>query len=390
MAEDSMLGGSVGPLMILFVILGMIIFYALVVSPVERESLLGTIQYEREAINTTPGEITPIPAATFRLAHNLADIEANFAPQAIPLILSSQITVKHSALRNQDIKYVIDMNKTNLVAASLEFIVSAKEGDKELIVELNNNIIFSGVLPRGNASIPLPISQLLEGTNNLRISAASPGFSFSSTAYALQDLNFVEQKYKPEQASATQIFILNQQEAQGIVSAEFIGLARQLAQPAILSLSLNNKPIYSASLYADTAFDLDFPISLLNNSNVLKWTVEQGGDYQIAFGQVKTVYTKTPFKIKSYSVFITDLEAQAKKEGKITCNLEITATEPVTQTLTVQVNTYKLDLRLTEGSLTFDVCPYLLPGDNLLSVQSATSVTLSKLRILMAGKAPGV
>jgi hypothetical protein len=320
----------------------------------------------------------------------LADVEANFAPQAIPQILSAQITVKHAVISDQDAKHTIDVNKTDLVAASLEFEVSAKEGDKELLVELNNNVVFSGVLPRGAATIPLPISQLVEGLNSIRISAAPPGLTFSSTAYSLKNVNFVEQRYKPEQASARQVFTLTQQEQQGISSAKFTGLVRKLAQPSLLSLALNNKIIYSASPYTDTAVELELPISLLNSSNIMIWTADKGGDYQIAFGQINTVYAKTPFKIKSYSVFITDLEAQAKKEGKVTCNLEITASESITQALTVQVNTYKLNLWLSNGNLTYDICPYLQPGDNLLSVQSATSVYLSKLRLLMAGKAPGV
>ena len=168
------------------------------------------------------------------------------------------------------------------------------------------------------------------------------------------------------------------------------GLVRTLAQPSVLSLAFNSKTIYSMSPYADTAIELELPISLLNSSNTLNWTADKGGDYKIEFGQVNTVYTKTPFKVKSYSFFVTDIEAQAKKEGKVTCNLEITASESATQALTVQVNTYKLNLWLSNGNLTYDVCPYLQPGDNLLSVQSATSIYLSKLRLLMAGKAPGV
>lgn len=390
MAQDSLLGGNIGPLLILFVILGMVIVYALIVSPVEREKLIGTIPYERDAINTVPGEIIPIPSATYKLTHDLADVEANFAPQAIPQILSAQITITRSTISNKDAKYAIDVNKTNLVAANILLVVTDKMGDKELVVELNNNIVFSGVLPGGKASIPLPISQLNEGSNNLRISAASPGLSFSTTTYYLRDVSFVEQKYKPEQASATQIFTLTQQEMQGVSSAKFIGYIRKLAQPVLLSLSLNNKSIYSASLYSDTPVELELPISLLNSSNILTWTADQNGDYKIAFGQIKTVYAKSPFKIKSYSFFVTDIETQAKKEGKVTCNLEITASESVTQALAVQINTYKFNLWLSNGNLTFDACPYLIPGENLLSVQSATSVYLSKLRLLMAGKAPGV
>jgi hypothetical protein len=386
MAKASVLGGSIGPLLILFVILGSIILYAIVVSPVERERVFGKMPYERDVINTIPGEIIPMPQTTYSLTRNLASVKANFAPQPISHPLSAQITVKHTMLSDQDAKFTIELNKTNLVDADLEFEIAAKEGDKELIVELNNNVVFSGTPSKEAISIPLPITLLKEGTNTIRISVEPPGFSFSTTAYSLKNIQFIESKYKPQEASATQIFTLTQQELQGLISAKLYGLIRKLAEPSTLSLALNNKTIYSANLYSDTSIDLSLPLSLLNSTNILTWTASKDGNYEITFGQVKSVYAKTSFKTKSYNFFITDLEAQAKAQGAVTCTLEIVASEPISKYLTVQINTYSLNLRLSEGNLTIDVCPYLQPGENTLSIQSQSKITLSKLRLLIAGK----
>lgn len=382
-----MLGGNITPLIILIVVLVMVIIYAITVTPAEREKLLGTISYERDLVNTVPGDITPIPKTTYKLSHDLSAAEPNFSPLPISQVMSGQITLKRSIINNQGAKFSIDVNKTDLSSAKLEFEVTAVEGGKELIVELNDNAVFSGVLAKGDVTVPLPIAQIIDGTNSVRITIAP---SFGTVAYALKNVNFVEQKFQPEKASATQTFTLMQQELNGIISARLTGLAKQTAQPATLSLSLNNKSIYSASLSADTTIDLELPISLLNNSNTLNWTVSKGGAYQITLGRVETKYAKTPLNTKSYSFFVTDIEHQGIKSGLLVCTLSMTASEPITQTVTVQVNAYKLNLKMTDGQLSYDVCNYLKSGDNFLYAQSPNSIYLSQLRLLLSGKAYGV
>lgn len=258
-----------------------------------------------------------------------------------------------------------------------------------MIVELNNNVVFSGTLPKGKAAIPFPIAQINDGSNSIRLSVAS---SVTTSAYSLKDVNFVEQRYVTEKASAVQTLALATQELQGLISAKLTAYAKQIAQPATLTLALNDIQIYSASLSADTSIALDLPTSMLNNSiNTLKWTVNKGGDYQILFTQVDTKYAKTPVKIKSYSFFVTDIEYARIGAGELSCSLSITALEPVTQTITTQINAYKLDLELQDGQISgYNLCAYLQPGYNTFSLQTSTPIDISDLKLLVAGQAYGV
>lgn len=385
MARES--SGNKGPLLILIIVLVMVIIYALSVNPAEREKLLGTITYERALVDTVPGEIVPIPKTTYTLEHKLATVEPNFSPIPIPQALSGQITLKRSLIQNQGASFTIDVNKTDLAAARLEFNVLAVEDGKELVIELNKNVVFSGIPAKGKVTVPLPVAQIKDGANSIKLSV---GYSFATSGYSLSDVNFVEQKFQPERASAGQMFTLVQQELNGIISARLTGFAKQLGSPATLTLSLNNKSVYNVGLSADSTIDIDLPPTLLNNSNTLNWTVSKGGAYQIVLGQVETKYSKTNLKTKSYSFFVTDIEKQSIGSGVLVCTLNIVAAEPVTQTVNVQINAYKLNLQLTDGQLSTDVCNYLKPGDNFLSLQSSNSVYISQLGLLLAGKAYGV
>lgn len=113
MAGEEGEGGNKGILITLIVILVMVIIYALMASPAERERLLGPITYERYLIQTTPGELTPIPATTYKLSHSLGTIEPNFAPTSIVEALAGQMTLKRSLIQNQDAKFTILLNKTD-------------------------------------------------------------------------------------------------------------------------------------------------------------------------------------------------------------------------------------------------------------------------------------
>ncbi len=388
MADNSLLGGNIAPLIILIAVLSMVIVYAISVSPAERENLLGTISYERALVNTVPGVITPIPATTYKLTHKLADVEVNFAPLSEPQALATQISVSHSLLSHRDAAFAVDINKTDFYSATLTFEVGAKEGSGELIVELNKATIFSGILPKGPVTVPLPTMSLKDGTNNIVISTTSSGFE--STTYALKQVNYVERSYSPEKAKAVQTFTLETNELQGMISARFVGLAKKLGQQAALTLSLNNNTIYDADISEDASLDMDLPISFLQSQNTMTWNVTKGGDYQILFGEVLTEYSKSPMKIKSYNFAVTDIEKTAIGSGLLVCNLNITAAEQIDQPLIVQVNAYKLNLNLVNGALTQDVCGYLQPGDNVLSVKSTMPVELSALQLKLTGKAYGV
>jgi len=385
MARES--SGNKGPLLILIIVLVMVIVYALSVNPAEREKLLGTITYERALVDTVPGEIVPIPKTTYTLEHGLATVEPNFSPIPIPQALSGQITLKRSLIQNQGASFTMDVNKTDLAAARLEFNVLAVEDGKELVIELNKNVVFSGIPAKGKVTVPLPVAQIKDGSNSIKLSV---GYSFATSGYSLSDVNFVEQKFQPERASAVQLFTLVQQELNGIISARLTGFAKQLGSPATLSLTLNNKSVYNVGLSVDSTIDIDLPPTLLNNSNTLNWTVSKGGAYQIVLGQVETKYSKTNLKTKNYAFFVTDIEKQSIGSGVLVCTLNIVAAESVTQTVNVQINSYKLNLQLTDGQLNTDVCNYLKAGDNFLSLQSSNSIYISKLGLLLAGKAYGV
>ena len=66
------------------------------------------------------------------------------------------------------------------------------------------------------------------------------------------------------------------------------------------------------------------------------------------------------------------------------------AIESVSQEIDVLINSYDLKMQMTDGSLAENICTYLQPGENYLSVQSPAGLELSRLRLVMSGKAYGV
>jgi len=419
MAKTEM-GGQIGPFIILLAILGGIVFYVITVSPAERERMIGPVTYERYALNVEPGLVTGMPASPLKMSHELGVVDLDFSPISNPKSLSQQLIVSRSILIDKPAIFSVSVAKTELSSASLDFTVLNRHGSSEVIVLLNDVVIFTGLLDAGTQSVELPSDQLLDGTNKIVISVNSPGAAFwRTTDYTLGDINFVANNYNPAKATMQQVLTLNQQEVLGLVSARFDGYVKQLgSKPATLSLSLNGKPIYAAAL-VNTSISLDLPPSLVQATNNLGWSVDRGGKYEIVFGRVTTEYVKNSYSVKSYSFMLTSSEIQSIKGGQLNCVLDVLSgsttsaaqsqqpsnyivdlhigedifgseqqanTTGPTQVLTFQINSQKIDVQMTNGVAQQDVCKYLMSGDNYLAVYSPSDIQLGQVSVLIKGK----
>lgn len=380
---------NIAPVAVLLLIAGAVIFYALLAPPAERERAIGPVFYERVAFDVSPGSIVPTPTSTLSGVHDLSSIRVDFSPNEIPTQLTDQVRVRRSAAFDDSATFIVSADKEAMTGAFLDFEVLQKEGElRSLLVTVNKTVVFEGVLPLGNQRVTIPLEELSDGTNTIMVSVEPPGPAFwRSSTYILSNARFVSEQFVAEKAEQQQTFSLSAVELDGLVSAKYQAFARLVSEePGLLAARINDKQVFADTPQANVSVNLDIPVTLLQNTNTLSWSVNKPGAYEIIFSRVVTEYSKSAFKPKSYSFNILRLEISDIESGNYNCKLEASAASDVTETLTLKINSKSADFRMVSGRLSEDICSYVQQGENFVEVYAPGPLALDSLKLTIMGK----
>ena len=180
---------------ILLLVAVAVIFYVISVPPEAREALIGTINvpgvsYSHIVLDVSPGLLAAqIAGETKETNHNLASISVDNNPQAETKALSTQFLVKRSLVSDMPADFNFQItDKAKISAANLEFLVADRQESGNLIVTLNEKVVYSARLEAGQkTTVVLPTDLVKQGTNNLKIYAEGAGARFWATNfYSLQ------------------------------------------------------------------------------------------------------------------------------------------------------------------------------------------------------------
>ncbi|MEM4714284.1 MAG: hypothetical protein QXQ79_01945 [Candidatus Nanoarchaeia archaeon] len=384
-AFKAQISGELAPFIILIAFLAAVIVFAIIITPEEREKLIGPTYYERTILEVTPGFIKAAPIKTYTYEYPLSDLDIDYSEISEPQKIISKATIYRSLISDKPAIFPIKFSK-NFTEASIDFNILTKEGSRELLVYLNNELIFSSILEPGSHSISLP-KEKLNKTNTIKIAVAPPGVKFwESTYYVISDVKLVIKSYSLEKAKVSQIFTISDNVLTGLTKAYLSGYAKQLGKATNISIFINDQLLWVGIPSEVTGFNVDIPPYLLNKTNTIDWVVAQDGRYQILFAKILFTYSATPYKVPNWKFKLTDDELLLVKSSMANCTLQINATENISDQFTILINNNKITFELKDGSGEANICNYLDRKENTLAIYPKRDLNILNLKLTITYK----
>ena len=140
--------------------------------------------------SVSPGEVEASQSGTSTTS--LQPIRIYSTVESESETIATSLKVSRNLLQNNYKTFTFSAEDTeDLDSLSLLFMITESKGD--LIVKLNDNIVYEGELTSNNLPLSLPVS-VLEEINVLELSTSSPGLNiFSADYYLLQDVTLVKE-----------------------------------------------------------------------------------------------------------------------------------------------------------------------------------------------------
>lgn len=309
---------AAAPLIILLLIGAAVIFYVISIPPAEREKLLGTGttetgtpsgSYSNTLLDEKPGFINGVSPTSKKFVHTLGSVVVDGGPQPQKKTLSTQFLVRRNLISDVSADFNFNVeSKADLANANLEMLVTDRTEKGELIVTLNEKVVYTSTVNAGQQLVvALPADSIVQGLNNLKIYAAGPGLRFWTTnSYSLSGINLILGIYTGEKAVQTQGVTLSTEELQGIKAAKYDAFIRQTSdKSAELKLSVNGEQVYKFTPSGATAFSLDLPPEQFKGANSIELSVGRDGTYSVEFPKLTVSATTTTGDVKTYAFTTT-------------------------------------------------------------------------------------
>ncbi len=383
------LHGNVTVLVILLFMVAVIVFYAISITPQQREELLGykVEAYTKNILDVKPGLLQGASEGDLEVnTHSFHTVAVDHTPKKTGRLLVSQLEVRQSVTSDTSGKYDFEVSKTSLDAAELTLEVIDKEGEGNLMIALNGQVVFDSPVPVGEKQeINLPLDLLSDDTNRVEIYVSSSGKFWKTNSYKISDLTLNIMEYTGENAVKIQTFVLSSDELDSLVEAKYQAFVKQSTEnKANLKLELNEYELYSEIPDEETRLVIDVPKNYLKTSNTLRWSVERTGAYDVEFGKVVTT-TAPAGNFKTYTFNVDSVAYKRITLGQYYCMLTISKESGPEVKVNLNGNAFRFIL--TEETMTKDVCGHLTAGTNSLIVSAGEDdVTLNQLTLTIKGK----
>lgn len=324
MAIQTKLGQSAaGAAVLLAVIAGMLIMFIVMIPPQERAELLGDKTSSSTSSGTTaststsnlltvsPGKVDYL--ATKEIEHPLPVINVFTAVESKILAEKNLVYVKKGVFSGEDstFKFSVD-DLNNLEKAYLYFKI--KESKGRLMVSLNGEKIFDGLLESG-ASLPLTLSKSsIKNENEILFSSSSPGLKFWATNEAsLENIQVVADITNLESQSSSNVFLISEVEKKNLEKATLKFKPECLPnQVGKLKVLINGNEVYNS------VPDCEISVVPLEVSPALIKEGDNSLIFQAAQGKYSLSFVTFESKLKDieYPTFYFDLTLEQYEEVK--------------------------------------------------------------------------
>ncbi|MBU1704339.1 MAG: hypothetical protein KJ922_03165, partial [Nanoarchaeota archaeon] len=280
-------GQGVNAAVLVAIIAGLIIVYLLFLPPDELEPYLddgtgtgGTSTTDSGnpivLLSENIGRLDPADKADDRDVPNVYLFETTEAKEIDkfnPIYIRNGVFDK----KDKSITFTLDdlENTDNLL---LSFAAPIRKG--VLSVELNSNLIYEYVITNVNPSpIEIP-KKYLSNNNELTFKVSGVGWMFWKTnEYQLEEVRIIGDITDKSRQEARNVFTMTDNEYQNLESASlrFVPYCGTAAQVGKLTITVNNREVFSAVPVCDDPYNQPVPISVLSGgANRVVFKTEKG------------------------------------------------------------------------------------------------------------------
>ncbi|MDP3918480.1 MAG: hypothetical protein Q8Q35_01065, partial [Nanoarchaeota archaeon] len=291
--------------------------------------------------------------------------------------LASSLTVSRSILQNnyKDIYFDID-DLDNLESLGLLFLITESKG--ELFVELNENPVFEGEVTSRDLPIDLPINNLKDEDNILRLYTNSPGINiFSNKYYILQDVQLVED-FLVADTSSSRTF-----EIEDTVSSATLKyfITCNSDDDGILTILLNSVEIFSDQVFCEYLNERELGLNkdYITDSNTLRFEISEG-DYNI-----EEIDVEVKSKTKDYPEYTFDIDTDLYEEilsGDKEVYLKLSFGDETSDKIsTVLINDNSFRFNTEDGSYEKKITPLVDNGANSITLKPEEDFEIDNLKV---------
>jgi len=376
-----------GVAILLLLIALFMVLYILLLPPEQRDYLLndtigGSTKGEdfnpKIVLIENPGYVNPNKESSVR--HDLSSINLFIKSEPTSKKLADNLEISKSIINNKPYVLTFDVDdKSNLKDMILFFSVEDSKGN--LIVRLNNNIIYDGKT-KSAETIKLPINFIKED-NTLEIRSSSPGlFFWRKNFYILNNIG-IKETYQLTNPKEERIFSIPKYEITSLSNAKLIyqyycsDLEKDLTT---LKIFLNEKNILdkltgcsggSESVEIDKTY-------FKEGNNQIEFVIGEG-DFQFS-----NVYIESELKEKVYPVYhfeIDEDDFDFLQSGDAEARLRISMNEDIRKRVSILINNKEINVDTNENEFSREITSYVENGDNILRIIPQNTFYLDELEI---------
>ena len=336
----------------------------------------GIIEYEDILLHEYPGDISEDEVKEYELG----SLNLFFKDEPEIKTLSSSLKIERSIFGDsyQELSFRID-DIENLKDLTLYFNVLNPKGD--LIIELNNHLIFNGFKRAGIAEVILPTDYISE-TNSLKISVTT-GFLVKNH-YTLNDVK-IKKVYELRNSAGTKTFSVSSTEKKNIDDSElsFFMYCKELRGEGRFKLYFNNQELVNEPLICSGSkreIDLD-DSDFETGRNVLEFVVDKG-DFLFNDITVRNEFDESFDNQFEYEFDIDDDQDERIDDGEdVVLEMELDDINGVRKVADIKINGYVFEMNTDSDSFERDITKYIEEGNNDLEIIPKTDFEIIELTI---------
>ena len=336
----------------------------------------GTSSGGSTLFSVSPGELEASNSGTSTTS--LQPIRIYSTVESESETIATSLEVSRNLLQNNYKTFTFSIEDTeDLDSLSLLFMITESKGD--LIVKLNENIVYEGELTSSSLPLALPTS-VLDEINVLELSTSSPGINiFSADYYLLQDVSLVKEYILEDTTKERTFYVSDPGDVSNVALSYFITCNND--DDGRLTIYLNNREEFSDLVFCEYLDERELVLDTdyLTTSNTLTFEIDQG-DYNL--DEVDLEITSKGLNYPSYSFDIDSDLYDDISAGEKEVYLELSFGDDSSEKkATVYLQDYSFSFDTTDDEYSKKISSYIDNGNNVIKLVPTRDFEVTNLKI---------
>lgn len=327
-------------------------------------------------LSESPGEVSSSKSST--QTRSLEPIRLYSTTESNSKTLASSLSVSRNILQNnyKTITFDVD-NLESLEALQLLFLISESKGD--LLISLNDELIYEGELTSNQLPLELPLDNIQEEGNELTLSTSLAWNIFSPNYYLLQDIQLLQDYTVADTSAARTFSVEDPSEVSSATLTYFITCNAD--EDGILSISLNSHEVFSDRIFCSylNERELSLDEDYLQIGNNLKFEISDG-DYNI-----EELEVAVKSKSRDYPSFSFDVDSDLYSEissGEKDVYLQMSFSDAESEKSgSILIQEYSFSFSTESDSYEKKITSYIDDGANTITLQPTADFEIDNLKV---------